>query len=79
MTIRLVEQEAPEPCTELAEWAEDIAKQARAGEVVSIVFAVVRLDGSWGTGTRGSTQSICETVGRIESLKMDLINSGKVI
>lgn len=77
MPVRLVEQDAPPPANEVAEWAEEIAKDARNGDVVSVVFVYVRRDGTWGTGQRGR-QNSCETIGRLEGLKLDLLKQAEV-
>jgi hypothetical protein len=79
MAIRLVEEEAVPPVSDIVDWAEALAQDARAGKVVSVFFALGRLDGTWATGSRGDSQNVCEVVGRIEALKLDLIHSAKVI
>jgi hypothetical protein len=77
MSIRLVEQQAPEPCIEIAEWAEDLAARARSGEVQSIVFVISLVDGKWFTGIRGESLNGREVVGELEAMKADLLGAMK--
>lgn len=77
MTVRLVEETAPIPCIKIAEWAEDIARRARSGEIVNIAFSLSRVDGSWMTGSRGDGANVRELVGELMALIIDTIEASK--
>lgn len=77
--MNIVKLHQPEPDKEVVEVLKTVLARAKAGEFDAIFICAFTSSGSWITTQRGKRLDLLRTIGVLESLKMDLLNSATVL
>ena len=77
MALAVVQSMRPDDCVLLANQLRELADQAERGEIETLFIVGVAPDGNWFSGQRGKSQSVMASIGALETLKIDLIESAK--